>query len=183
MYLATYVSCSCSVLLLRIEARRGICPLPTRSFGLLIRGFLQKDLYPMARGATPSPAAASVPVAVADSQCHRPAQLGAFKPERALPHPRPSQTCALSPNDIEGRLARRMLCQWPATTIIPSLHPIHSSCEPDSLPDHFLGDLRGFPLASCSLAASSTPHLLSLAPHSGAAPLLLERHCLLFRPA
>jgi len=100
VYLATYVSCSCSVLLLRIEARRGICPLPTAhsQFGLLIRGFLQKDLCPMARGATPSPAAASVPVAVADSQTRSaiaPAQLGAFKPETTSPSEAISDLCAL----------------------------------------------------------------------------------------
>jgi hypothetical protein len=130
-------------------------------------------------GATHSPADASVPVAVAVPS---PAQLGAFKPESTSPSEAISD-CTLSPNDIDGRQARRMLCQWPATTIIPSFYPTHSSCEPDSPPDHFLGDLRGFSLASCSLDASSTPHLLSLIPHSGAAPLLPERHCLLFRPA
>jgi hypothetical protein len=101
VYLATYLSCSCSVLLLRIEARKSICPLHTAHCPLAVwpsdSRIPAKGPVSNGTGATHSPAAASVPVAV---PVPSPAQLGAFKPETTSPSEAISD-CALSPNDIE----------------------------------------------------------------------------------
>jgi hypothetical protein len=71
------------------------------------------------------------------------------------------------PTTSKGREPRRMLCQWPATTIIPSLHPTQLVVRIRLAAGSLSGRLEGFSLASCSLDAPATPHLLSLTPHSG----------------